>query len=119
MRELVRKFVDWIVFKRGTTAMGMTGIFKARREVCFNCRSEFVLSVLSGVTELLASPDFMTLCSRHHRMTTERLTATYSAFRLMTGGPVSVQTVSVAGQVLGAVRRLLTVNIAMVIPRAA
>ena len=90
-----------------------------RLEVCFKCRSEFLLSVLSGVTELVASPDFKTLCFRHHRKTTERLTATYSTFRLMTGGPVNVQTVSVAGQVCDAVRRLFIVNIAMVIARAA
>ena len=54
----------------------------------------FVVCSLSNVTERLASPDFMTLCSRHRRKTTERLRRSYC---LVTGGPASVQTVSVAG----------------------
>jgi hypothetical protein len=54
--------VDWIVVERGTTELGIKGIFKVRLEVYFKCLSEFLLSFLSIVTELGASPDFMTLC---------------------------------------------------------
>ena len=44
---------------------------------------------------------------------------TYLLPRDRTGSPSAVQALSVAGQVFDAFRRLLTVNIAMVIPRAA
>lgn len=80
------------VVDRRTTELGIRGILKVTMQVYFKCLSEFLLSVLRNVTELWASPDFVTPCSCHHRKTTERLNTFDCDVQ-----PVAVQTVSVAG----------------------